>query len=109
MNIMRDLYNEIKDENFKNITYGLFNKIYDDNFVSYLNIKYKQCFSIDDFEYQKIVLNESEKFLRKINSKEYNLQLVILKQKLSKLDTYRFYTDEKNGNIDIIRLKKELI
>lgn len=106
---MRDLYNEIKEENFKNITYGLYNKIDDDSFVSYLRNKYKKCFSIDDFEYQEIILNDKEKLLGKMHIKKYDLNFVILKQKLSKKDTYCLYVDEEKGKVYVIRLKNSSI
>lgn len=103
-NDMRDFYSEINDDKFKPITYGLYNKIYDDSFVEYLNNQHKTVYSKDDFEYMTFDLTDKEKFLLKMRNKEYNLNIIILKQKLSKNDKIKVYVENDNGRIIVIRL-----
>ena len=102
---MRDFFNEIEDSKFKNVSYGLYNKLDDDSFVKYLNTKYKQCFSIDDFEYQEMELSDKEKFLFKMRNREFGVAVLVLKQKLSKYDMYKVYSDNDKGKIYVVRLK----
>ena len=106
---MRDFYNEIKDENFKNLTYGLFNMIEDDGFVYYANHLVKEKLSIDDFEVMYFELTDKEKFLLRMRNKDFKQNFVILKQKLSKCDTIRMYIEFDNGKSYVIRVKKELL
>ena len=106
---MRDFYNEIKDENFKNLTYGLFNMIEDDGFVYYANHLVKEKLSIDDFEVMYFELTDKEKFLLRMRNKDFKQNFVILKQKLSKYDTIRMYIEFDNGKAYVIRVKKELL
>ena len=103
---MRDFYKEIRDENFKSLTFGIFNQIDDDSFPLYLRNQYKKVYSIDDFECLKFELNEKEKISLKKNDSLMQLNLTILRQKLSKDDKIRFYVDKGKCEIYVVRLKK---
>lgn len=104
--IMRDFYKEVRDEDFKSLTFGIYNRIDDDSFPLYLRNQYKEVYSIDDFEYLKFNLSEKEKKSLKNNDSIMQLNLTIFKQKLSKDDTIRFYVDKEKGEIYVVRLKK---
>ena len=104
--IMRDFYKEIKDEDFKSLTFGIFNRIDDDSFPLYLRNQYKEVYSIDDFEYLKFELDDKEKKSLKKNDSIMQLNLTILRQKLNKDDTIRFYVDKEKCEIYVVRLKK---
>lgn len=104
---MRDFYKEIEDEKFKPMTFGIFNKIdEEDNFPLYLRNQYNKVFSIDDFEYMKFILNEKEKKSLKKKDHLMQLNITILKQKLSKDDKIRFYVDKEKCEIYVVRVKK---
>ena len=106
---MRDFITEIKDENFQKLTYGLYNMIEDEEFVYYLEHKYETRFDISDFEVMYFELTDKEKFLLKMRNKEFKTNIIILKQKLKKDETYRVYVDNDNGKVFVIRLKRELL
>ena len=105
---MRDFYREIKDEDFKSVTFGIFNRIDDDSFPLYLRNQYKEVYSIDDFEYLKFNLDEKEKKSLKKNDSIMQLNLTILRQKLNKDDKIRFYVDKEKCEIYVVRLKNKL-
>ena len=76
---MRDFYKEIKDEDFKSLTFGIFNRIDDDSFPLYLRNQYKEVYSIDDFEYLKFELDDKEKkSLKKNDSIQDQIDDIIL-------------------------------
>lgn len=104
--IMRDFYKEVRDEDFKSLTFGIFNRIDDDSFPLYLRNQYKEVYSIDDFEYLNFNLSEKEKKSLKKNDSIMQLNLTIFKQKLSKDDTIRLYVDKEKCEIYVVRLKK---
>lgn len=102
---MRDFYKEINDEQFKPITFGIYNKIDDDRFPLYLKNQYKNVYSIEDFEYQKFILDDKEKKMLQNNVPIMQLNVTILKQKLSKNDFMRCYVDKEKNEIFVVRLK----
>ena len=106
---MRDFYKEIDDGKFKPLSFGIFNQIDDDSFPLYLRNQYNIYCSIDDFEYQNFELSDIEKKMLKNNESIMNLNLTILKQKLSKHDKIRYYIGEKKNSIYVVRLKGEKI
>jgi predicted RNase H-like nuclease len=106
-NDVRDFYKEMDGCEFKPLTFGIFNKIdEDDNFPLYLRNQYNEVFSIDDFEYMKFVLDDKEKKSLKKNDPLMQLNITVLKQKLSKDDKIRFYVDKERCEIYVVRVKK---
>lgn len=103
---MRDFYNEINDKEFKPISFGIYNKIDDDSFPLYIRNQYNIVCSIDDFEYQKFILDDNEKKSLKKRDSLMELNITILKQKLSKNDRIRVYIDKEKSEIYVVRLKK---
>ena len=69
--MVRNFYEELKEENFIKITYGIFNKMDDEQYISFLEKKFKEPFSVEDFKYYDFVLSDKEKFLIKMHNKEF--------------------------------------
>lgn len=102
----RELYEEMKLDKFKPITFGLYNMIDDDNFVQYLNTQYKNFYTKDDFEYYMFNLTDKEKFLLSIRNKEFLADIKKLQTLLLNDDTIKLYVDYTKLQILVIRLKK---
>ena len=102
----RNFYDELKKADFKRITYGIFNTIDDDGYVNFLEKKYKEPFSIEDFEFYDFSLTEKEKFLIKMHNREYLKNIKILKENLSENINNKLYVDYENSLIRIVKLIK---
>ena len=89
---MRDFYEELKEENFKKITYGIFNKMDDENYIAFLEKKFGEPFSVEDFKYYDFPLTEKEKFLIKMNNKDFLMNIKRLRNHLKK-EGVKVYTD----------------
>ena len=103
--MLRNFYDELNEENFKNITYTIYNKMDDENYIAYLEKRFNEIFSIDDFKYYDFKLTEKEKFLLKMHNKDYINNIKCLKKKIStdgiKVDVYF-----NEGIVRVVKLNK---
>lgn len=106
MDIVRDFYSEIKEDNFKKITYTIFNKMDDEFYVKFLEQKFDELFSIEDFKYYEFNLSEKESFLIRMHNKEYLKNVKKLKDTFSKVIGVKIYVNYKEGKILIVKLNK---
>ena len=89
---MRDFYKELKENCFKKITYTIYNKMDDENYIAYLEKKFGEHFSVEDFEYYDFPLTDKEKFLIKMYNKDFLLNFKNLKKHL-KIEGVKVYID----------------
>ena len=89
---MRDFYKELKENCFKKITYTIYNKMDDENYIAYLEKKFGEPFSVEDFEYYEFPLTDKEKFLIKMYNKDFLLNFKNLKKHL-KIEGVKVYID----------------
>ena len=101
----RDLYEELRNAEFKPITFRLFNKIDDDMIPSYLNKKNNDVYGIDDFEYYKIPLSQKEQFLLSLHNKEMMNSIKKLKLEIENKDCF-LDINYKDKEINAIKTKK---
>lgn len=95
-NIMvRDFYSELKEENFKQITYAIYNKMDDENYVKSLENRFNELFSIDDFKFYDFNLTDKEKFLIKMHNRKYLKNIKTLKSHLN-IEGVKVYVDYDN-------------
>jgi len=102
----RDLYEELKNIEFKPITFGLYNRIDDDMIPSYLGKKNHEIYGIDDFVYYSIPLDKKEKFLLSIHNKDIINSIKTLKSKIEGKDCL-VDVDYKESRINVIKLINE--
>lgn len=88
----RDFYSELNEDNFKKITYTIYNKMDDENYISYLEKKFGEPFSVEDFKYYDFSLTDKERFLIKMHNKEYLHNIKKLKNKLI-IEGVKVYVD----------------
>lgn len=103
--IVRDFYEELKDKNFKNITYTLFNKIDDECYVDFLNKKLNNIYSVDDFEYYDFDLSDKERFLIKMYNSEYLKNVKALQSKINNFIGVKVIIDHDFGRLIVVKLK----
>lgn len=102
--IVREFFDELKDVTWKPITYTLYNKLDEEGFIPFLNNKYKERFSIDDFECGVFDLTEKEKFLISMHNKEYLQNVSSLCKKLDSYDKVKIHIDYDKGIVQVIKL-----
>lgn len=90
----RDFYNELKEENFKKVTYTIYNKMDDENYISFLEKTFGEPFSVEDFKYYDFDLTDKERFLITMYNKEYLTNIKNLKNQL-KIVGVKVYVDFK--------------
>lgn len=101
----RDFSNELKEENFKKITYTIYNKMDDENYIAYLEKKFNEVFSIEDFKYYDFELDEKEKFLLKMYNKDFLSNIKNLRKNIVK-DGIKVYIYHEQGVIRVVKLNK---
>lgn len=94
---MRDFYSELKEENFVKITYGIFNKMDDEDYIAFLEKKFGEPFSVEDFKYYDFPLTDKEKFLIKMHNKDFLMNVKILRNNL-KIEGIKVYVDYNERN-----------
>lgn len=103
--IIRDFYEELKNNNFKPLTYTLYNKIDDDCYVQFLNKTYNEIYSIDDFEYYEFNMTDKERFLIKMYNSEYLSNVKKLKELFKDENKVKIIVDHNDGRLFLIKLK----
>ena len=78
----------------------------DDGYINFLEKKYNEPFSIEDFEYYDFILGDKEKFLLKMHNKEYLKNIKNLKEKISNDNDNKLYVDYNNSLVRIVKLIK---
>ena len=101
--MVRDFCSELKEENFKKITYTIYNQMDDENYIAYLEKRFNDIFSIEDFKYYDFELNDKEKFLLKMHNRDFLLNVKSLKRIISK-DGIKVYVDFENGIVRVVKL-----
>lgn len=101
--MVRDFYSELKEEDFKKITYTIYNQMDDENYIAYLEKKFKDIFSVEDFKYYDFELSDKEKFLLKIHNRDFLLNIKNLKKLISK-DGLKVYIDFECGIVRVVKL-----
>lgn len=101
--MVRDFCSELKEENFKKITYTIYNQMDDENYIAYLEKRFNDIFSIEDFKYYDFELSDKEKFLLKMHNRDFLLNIKSLKRVISK-DGIKVYVDFENGIVRIVKL-----
>lgn len=107
--MVRNFYEELKEENFIKITYGIFNKMDDEQYISFLEKKFKEPFSVEDFKYYDFNLTDKERFLIKMHNKEYLTNVKKLRECLSEKIGVKVYVDYNIGNVRVVKLNSVLI
>lgn len=107
--MVRNFYEELKEENFIKITYGIFNKMDDEQYISFLEKKFKEPFSVEDFKYYDFVLSDKEKFLIKMHNKEFLKNVKTLRESLKDKIGIKVYIDYNVGNIRVVKLNSVLL
>ena len=103
---VRNFYEELREENFKRITYGIFNRMYDEGIIDSLEHLYKEPLSIEDFKYFDFELNDKEKFLLKMYNREYLKNIKNLKIRFINKREIVLYINHEEGLIRIVKLNK---
>ena len=101
--MVRDFCSELKEENFKKITYTIYNQMDDENYIAYLEKRFNDIFSIEDFKYYDFELSDKEKFLLKMHNRDFLLNVKSLKRVISK-DGIKVYVDFENGIVRVVKL-----
>lgn len=101
--MVRDFCSELKEENFKKITYTIYNQMDDENYIAYLEKRFNDIFSIEDFKYYDFELSDKEKFLLKMHNRDFLLNVKSLKRIISK-DGIKVYVDFENGIVRVVKL-----
>jgi hypothetical protein len=103
--MLRNFYDELNEDNFKKITYTIYNKMDDENYITYLEKKFNEVFSVEDFKYYDFDLTDKEKFLLKMHNKDYLNNVKILKKEIS-TDGIKVYVDFEEGIVRVVKLNK---
>lgn len=101
--MVRDFCSELKEENFKKITYTIYNQMDDENYIAYLEKRFNDIFSIEDFKYYDFELSDKEKFLLKMHNRDFLLNVKSLKRVITK-DGIKVYVDFENGIVRVVKL-----
>lgn len=101
----RSLYDEIKDKEFQSISFKLYNKIDDELIPQIWSKNNNEVYGIDDFENLPLDLSEKDKFLLSMHNKEFLKLIGKLRGKIEKENQCIVYTDFKEQEINIIKLK----
>lgn len=101
--MVRDFCSELREENFKKITYTIYNQMDDENYIAYLEKRFNDIFSIEDFKYYDFELSDKEKFLLKMHNRDFLLNVKSLKRVITK-DGIKVYVDFENGIVRVVKL-----
>ena len=102
--IVREFFNELKNATWHPISFSLYNKLDDDGFILFLNTRYNERFSIDDFECCTLKKKKKEKFLITMHNKEYLENVKTLIRQLESNDKVKVNVDYNKGVIQVIKL-----
>lgn len=107
--MIRGFCSELKEENFKQITYTIFNKMDDEQYIKFLENKFNDLFSIEDFKYYDFDLTDKERFLIKMHNKEFLKNVKNLKECLNNKVGIKVYVDYNSGNLRVVKLNCVMI
>ena len=75
----------------------------DENYIAYLEKRFNDIFSIEDFKYYDFELSDKEKFLLKMHNRDFLLNVKSLKRVITK-DGIKVYVDFENGIVRVVKL-----
>lgn len=104
---MKSLISELKEAQFKPITFSIFNKLDEEYRIHDLQLKLNEKFSIYDFEYYELNLEKKDQFRIKMHNKEFINEIKLIQSRLK--NNALLDIDFDNGSVKVIRLKNKEI